>query len=559
MRTRMLLVTAAGFVVAGGLSAPAASASPDASPAAHITSVSPRVVRVGDRVTVTGSRLGGARAIRLGRAPATRVHVVSASKVTARVPATASSGRVAVILPHSTVRSARPLTVTASFTENVASGPPTTNVVLSGAGYGNNEAVQLRFDTTVLQVTSTNGTGNFGPITLAVPASAAFGPHNITAVGEHSGFSETSNFTVVTSWLTGGFGSSERRNNPYENQLSTANVDQLAIANRDNADYYGNRTPHLAVSGNLYVGTVLGNIYAYNAAGTRLWHASTGKDLQAWDPVAIAGKVIFAASDGTVFAYNLACRTDGGLCTPAWTQSVGASGPLNAAKNILYVPASTGGVHQLVPATGASAGADINPFGATTPTTSAVTVGADGAIWWSSSNRYTYVDPTGTSASSGPFGGNISTAAISDGNVYVTSTDGQLHDFGATSWSVATLGSGCDPAPAVAQGIVYAGSCSGLGAYDEVTGSLLWSVSSGDVLGLSMANGVVYACVGPSTLSGGLVVAYDARYGEKLWSGGSCNDTPEVVNGKLYAGVGAVNVYSTAPSSAAPLDRRRAR
>jgi hypothetical protein len=300
----------------------------------------------------------------------------------------------------------------------------------------------------------------------------------------------------------------------------------------------------------VYVGTVVGNVYAYSSTGTLLWHASNGKDLQRWDPVSVAGKVVFAASDGTVLAYPLSCRSDGGLCAASWTQAAGANGNLNAANGIIYVPSSSGGIHRLLPATGASAGPDVNPFAATAPVTTSMSVGADGTEFWGSGSTYTWTSTTGFSSTSGPAGGTVSDAAIANNDIYFTSSDGQLHKFGPSGWAAAVTGSGCSIAPAVMQGVAYAAGCTSIGAYDERTGALIWSVPEGNVSGISTANGVVYACAAPPGASGSELVAYDAGYGGKLWSGGSCNDTPEVVNGKLYAGVGAVEVYDTAPTPA---------
>jgi outer membrane protein assembly factor BamB len=103
-------------------------------------------------------------------------------------------------------------------------------------------------------------------------------------------------------------------------------------------------------------------------------------------------------------------------------------------------------------------------------------------------------------------------------------------------WSTETLG-GIASSPAVANGIVYAGSFDhNLYAFDAVTGHILWAAPTlGFVLSSpAFANGVVY--VGSFD---GHLYAFDAETGTRLWAGaigGWVTSSPAVVDGVVYVG-----------------------
>ena len=72
-----------------------------------LTSVIPRSGEVGDTVTVNGVGLSGATAVTFKNVAATTFRVISDSKITAKVPTGASTGRISVSTPNGIARSAR--------------------------------------------------------------------------------------------------------------------------------------------------------------------------------------------------------------------------------------------------------------------------------------------------------------------------------------------------------------------------------------------------------------------------------------------------------------------
>ena len=111
------------------------NAAPKALPA--ITLFTPASGTVGTKVTITGTNLTGATAVKFHGTPSTSVTVVNATTVTAIVPAGATTGTIAVTTPNGTATSTASFTVTAAapsvMTFQPASGVAGTNVTIAGA------------------------------------------------------------------------------------------------------------------------------------------------------------------------------------------------------------------------------------------------------------------------------------------------------------------------------------------------------------------------------------------------------------------------------------------
>jgi hypothetical protein len=75
-----------------------------------ISSFKPTAAKRGATVTITGQSLMGATAVRFGGIPAT-FKAVSETKLTAKVPALAKSGKISITGPSGTVRSSTAFTV----------------------------------------------------------------------------------------------------------------------------------------------------------------------------------------------------------------------------------------------------------------------------------------------------------------------------------------------------------------------------------------------------------------------------------------------------------------
>jgi glucose dehydrogenase len=374
-----------------------------------------------------------------------------------------------------------------------------------------------------------------------VPAGAQPGVHWVTLDEGHAHPAAQAQFSVRTDWPQEGFGAQGRRFNAYENTINSGNVSGLNRVWSMPAGGYGNPSPFIQYGSYLYVSDVTGTVHAYRASGSLLWTASPGTDLPTFAPAASSSRVYIGGANGNVYAYAYTCRTDGGTCTPLWTHNVGTgvTGPLTVKGGLVYAPSSDGTVHTLNSSTGAP-GTPLAPLGGSGAATG-VAVAPDGS--WGFGRGSYFEDGHLFGGSSGSFGegGTVSSPAESNRSFYFTTSDGNLHAQGAALWTAPIPGAaGCNPAPpAVANSVVYAGSCDYLAAFDAGTGALQWSVSTGgSVLGLVVAGDVLYACAGSSALR-----AYAASYGGLLWSGGYCSSQPVVVNGVLYSADAYLDAY----------------
>jgi outer membrane protein assembly factor BamB len=312
--------------------------------------------------------------------------------------------------------------------------------------------------------------------------------------------------------------------------------------------------------GVVYVAAADGKFYAFSAAGTTgcsgtpktckpLWTAAIGGVNTAIQssPVVVNGVVyVTAGTNGQLYAFSAAgttgCSGTPKTCTPLWTAANvdGQSSPA-VAGGVVYVGANTSlDAFSAAGTTGCSgtpktcAPLWTGTTGGNNPSISAPAV-TNGVVYFGSGDGKLYAfSAAGTTGCSGTpktctalwtaATGNAisSTPAVAAGVAYIGSLDGKLYAFSAAGttgcsgtpktcaplWTAANAGgvSPVSPAPAVANGVVYAGSDGQLYAFSAAgttgcsgapkTCSPLWatgtSTSGATFSSPAVANGMVY-------------------------------------------------------------------
>ena len=523
------------YAMAGLVFSLLAAASAAAAPA--ISSFTPASGTIGNHVVINGSGFTGATAVKFNGVTAAYT-VNSDIKITATVPNAASTGLISVTAASSTGASATSFGVTPGVALSIDAGHPYITPTVFGAGFHPSAPVDLYFDSGNVALFVTSPTGTLSTV-YQIPGSAQPGQHWITFIERGSYWAAQKAFTVQTDWAQEGFGASGRGVNIYENTLDTGNVGTLTTAWSGNAGGAANQAPFVVAGGSIFVGDVIGQIYAYSKTGALLWTAAGG-DMESVNPAAASGRVFFGDSNGNVASYSQTCRSDGGVCAPQWTINIGnaVTAGLTYRNGTLYVPSADGSIHTLNPTTGAPGtsiyGYDTAHGAVTTP----VVFDAAGGFFYGAGVTLEYSLAFGSTGFHN-YGGSVSPLAVSNGTAYFTTSDGYLHraPLGSAGWDATTSIGGCVAAPVVAFGYVYAGGCSTLAAYNPKAGGKIWSIGTGNIEGISEANGVIYVC------ENGILQAYDANYGGYLWTGGWCTSAPEVSNGKVFATFALVFEY----------------
>ena len=157
--------------------------------APRITGFTPASGKVGASVVVNGANFTGATAVTFNGTSAVFT-VNSAIKITATVPAGATSGKIGVTTPAGSATSAANFSVAPTVNSfSPASGAPGTSVTITGATFTGATAVKFNgFAATFMVNSSTQ-------ITAAVPANATTGPISVTTPGGTA--TSATSFTVA--------------------------------------------------------------------------------------------------------------------------------------------------------------------------------------------------------------------------------------------------------------------------------------------------------------------------------------------------------------------------
>jgi hypothetical protein len=155
------------------------------------------------------------------------------------------------------------------------SGPPTSNILVSGKGFKPYDAVDLYFDTVDKGLAVADGSGAFSKISIIAPASVTPGKHWVSAVQRSGDAGDQVPFTVNTNWSQFQFSPNHTGFNPYENVLSPRAVGGIGLRWSFPAVGQVASAP-VETNGIVYVGAGF-TLYALSAtSGALLWQYSTG-------------------------------------------------------------------------------------------------------------------------------------------------------------------------------------------------------------------------------------------------------------------------------------------
>jgi outer membrane protein assembly factor BamB len=441
---------------------------------------------------------------------------------------------VSLAIGLSSVRTASAAGVT--LTLSITSGPPTTNLLVSGGGFPASTAVDIYFDTTDVALAVTSAMGAFSGIALKVPAAAVPGTHWVTGVARGtSGKAAQASFLVQTNWAQFQYSNLHKGVNPFENVLSPTTVGSIDL----DWSYATGASIRLSaaavVNGVVYVGSLDNNLYALNAStGALLWKYTTGSWV-ASSPTVANGVVYVGSLDHNLYALN---ASTGALL---WKYTAGnyvVSSPA-VANGVVYVGSDDDNLYAL----NASTGALLWKYTTTGLVESSPAV-ANGVVYVGSvdDNLYALNASTGALLWKYTTGNSVySSPAVANGVVYVGSDDDNLYALNAHAGNLLwkyTTGSFVLSSPAVANGVVYVGSYDdNLYALNAHTGTLLWKYTTlGTITDSSptVANGVVYVGSDDNNL-----YTLDARTGSLLWqytTGNPVYSPPVEANGVVYVG-----------------------
>jgi outer membrane protein assembly factor BamB len=462
--------------------------------------------------------------------------------------------------------------VTASITLKPSSGPPTSTVTVTGTGFGVSETVAVDFSSTQVATATTSATGTFSA-TFTVPRSASPGNGLVKATGQTSGRFATKNFLVRANWAKFHSDAANSGLNPYENVISPANVSGLKTAWTWTQTVGSVYSSPAVANGVVYVGSTQGNLYAFSASGAGcsgttpkicqpLWTGTTGSIIYS-SPVVASGVVYVAAGDGKLYAFS--ATTGAQRWTAPIAEQSGVASPV-VVNGVVYVTSGTNGhLYAFNAATGAQLWTAVADGGSSPAVSGGVVyvAGLNGLDAFSTTASAPHCSGTPPNKTCTPlwtgttFENGATSPAVANGVVYLGSGDGKLYAFNATTharlWTAAT-GNSIYSTPAVAGGMVYIASTDGnLYAFKTATGAQVWTAAkAGGATPLSpspaVANGVVYAG------SDGQLYAFSEagttnctgtppnKTCNPLWTGTSNGNatlsSPAVANGMVYEALG---------------------
>jgi outer membrane protein assembly factor BamB len=461
-----------------------------------ITSVSPSRVKAGDVVVVAGRRFTRVTKVSIDDVSA-HFNVISATKIEATVPATATSGAVRVTAGALTATSPEKLSVDSAINSfRPTSGGVGRTVTINGTGF--TSPCSIKFNTTAARTCTVVSAAK---ITAAVPPMAATGTISVTI----GGVTETtaSSFTVTLGLaLSANSGAPSTLVTVYGTGYDSNELVDLYVGETDEALVATNAKGDFSYPGF--------SIPASTQPGT------------AW--ISAAGR-----RSGVAAQEPFTVRTN-------WYQF--GFGPAHSGTNPYENTLDTANVANL--------GRQWRYTTSDSVTSSPAVV--NGVVYVGSYDTYVYAINAATGAKLWRYktgAAIVSSPAVANGVVYIDSTDGYFYALKATTgtelWRYAIEES--VSSPTVVNGVVYVGSVNGLYAIDAANGTKRWSFATSDEFESSpaVANGVVYVGSDDDDL-----YALDASTGAELWhfvTDGGVSSSPTVYDNFLYVGSDDERLY----------------
>jgi outer membrane protein assembly factor BamB len=553
-----------------------------------ITSIVPSHAKAGQTVTVSGRGFRHVSEVLINGSRST-YRTLSSGQIDVKVPAAATSGRVAVRAGTTTTVSRSVLALSQTVTTfSPTSGDAGTAVSVSGSGFvkpclasfGGVQApcrvvssvkiateVPPNATTGLIAVTigsSTASSPTYFTVPLSLVLSATSGTPSSVITVSGSGFSAkeavdlylgTTDEAVVSTSATGSFsyqGFAIPSSSQPGTQWITAIGRRSGLSAQDAFDVSTNWSQFGFGSASQRDNPYEDTLNTTNAAQLGLaWKFTTDGSVPS-SPAVVDGIVYVGSDDGNVYAIN---ATTG---AKVWSFSTGGEVQSSPAvvNGRVYVGSNNGFLYAL----NASTGAMYWSFETTAGDPVASPVVQGGVVFVGSEDGHFYAlnATTGVQRWSVTTPSGISAApAVANGIVYIASGNGFLYALNASTGAEIWLYySGSQVyTPAVVDGIVYFTSYNGdVQALNASSDVLLWSDNTGGTIDSSpaVADGVVYV----ATATTHEVLALNSLTGTQVWSydpGDTVTSSPSVANGVVYFGCWNANVYALAAATGAVL------
>lgn len=416
----------------------ASAQAPTLPPQPTISSVSPAVVKPGEKIIIKGTGFIDVRSVTMAGF-SLRFQLKSRTRIEARAPQNAARGAITVLTRGGAINTPRLVVVRPTLQLAPRTGVVGSQVKVTGSGFIPAEPVDVFLGRLPQSTALANGKGEIST-SFFVPARTVPGDTYVLVQGRFSGVPAERGFSVESSWPQRGLtaGGNRRTPDPY---LGASFAPSLVLDWA--ADTIGPSSSSPAVVGDLVIagadtGAVLVMSRDCAGGGQSCTPRSIGitRGAVTGGP-AVASSTVYAASeDSSLYAFDLDCEPSASPCEPLWSYETG--GPITGSPavdgDVVVVGSSDGLLYAF------DLDCDVSP-------------GDDGTC------RPRWIGQTG--------GAIESSAALLDGVAYVGSNDGYLYAFDT---DCAEEGAACDPAwrgatdgvvrssPAVANGVVYVGS-----------------------------------------------------------------------------------------------------